>query len=345
MIGTLAAIGAALVLLGGLVPAAQGHYTPAVGDRFAYTETVSVANGAGSYLGYTETTFINGSVSVTAVASNGSVTAHYQNTNHYVNNSRGNYNFSAAGTFYFDAQNFSYLYGTTDNQSNYTRPAVWFWMNASLPVGGTFYALDTSMRVDATAADYHLGTAAGAYVRAIAAVGSGAFPRNDGYGKFNATYTWQEYYDPTTGYVVGYVYSESDADGRGDGFSYTDRLAVTSTSYALTPAPAPATTPAFPVELVAAGIAIAVVVVVIAVALALRARRGPRLPAHSAGGAPSFAAPPVGGAPPPVHLTPAGEPAVQQIVVHETIKVKCAYCGGLIDAAATQCPFCGAARA
>ena len=340
------ALAALTLLLAVGAVGSPGHYVPVAGDGFAYTETVTVANGSGTYDGYTETTYVNGSIEVDAVAPNNSVTAAYENVDHYVNNSRGNYNFTASGPFYFDAQNFSYLFGTTDNQTGYTNPAVWFWTNNSLGVGGHFYALDTEMTVTSTDADYHLGTAAGGYVRAIAGSGSGRYVRDDSYGMFNASYTWTAYYDPGTGYILGYLYTETDADGRGDGFTYTDRLAVTETTYPLTAAPVPAAASPSPFspEVIALLVVVAIVVVVIVVALAARSRRGPRLPKHSATGQPSFVAPPPGPGAAPVRLTPAGEPAVQQIVVHETIKVKCTYCGGLIDAAATQCPFCGAAR-
>lgn len=345
MSGSLGLLAALAILLlasgGGATPA---HYAPHVGDGFAYTETVTVNGGLGNYTGYTEATYVNGSIELDAVATNGTVQAGYQYDGHYVNNSRGNYNYTASGSFYFDAENFSYLFNTTDNQSGYVRPAVWFWANNTLGVGGQFYDLDTLMTVTATSASYHLGTTAGNYVRAIVATGSGAYFRNDSYGRFNASYQWTSYYDPTTGYILGYLYTETDRDGSGNGFSYTDRLAVTETTYALTNTSAPATTSSVsPLDLVIVAVLV-VVLIAIVVALALRARRGPTLPKHSATGAPSFVAPPPGPGAAPVRLTPSGEPAVQQIVVRETIKVKCAYCGGLIDASATQCPFCGAAR-
>jgi len=344
--GAAAALAVLAVLLASGAAGAPAHYTPRVGDGFVYTETVTVTNGTGTYDGYTETTYVNGSIEVDAVAPNGSVTGAYDNTDHYVNNSRGNYNFSASGMFFFDAANFSYLYGTTDNQTGYTNPAVWFWANNSLPVGGHFYDLDTEMTVTSIDADYHLGTAAGDYVRALAATGSGEYLRDDSYGKFNASYDWSSFYDNGTGYILGYRYVETDSDGRGDGFTYTDRLAVTMTTYSLTAAPVPAAASPSPFspELIALLVVLVIVVVVVVIALALRNRRGRPLPKHSATGQPSFVAPPPGAGVPPVRLTPSGEPAVQQIVVHETIKVKCTYCGGLIDAAATQCPFCGAAR-
>ena len=86
-----------------------------------------------------------------------------------------------------------------------------------------------------------------------------------------------------------------------------------------------------------------VVIVVVALLLAVTRRRT-RLPTHSARGQVNFTAPPVGPPPPPISLTPAGQPPVQQVVIKETVKVNCRYCGQLIDTTAATCPFCGAPR-
>ena len=86
----------------------------------------------------------------------------------------------------------------------------------------------------------------------------------------------------------------------------------------------------------------AVVVVLLgAIAYAVsRRERRPKLPEHSSGGGP----PAEGyyrGPPPSVDLTPAQAP-VQQIVIREVAKVRCKYCGDLIDTTAQVCPRCGA---
>ena len=89
--------------------------------------------------------------------------------------------------------------------------------------------------------------------------------------------------------------------------------------------------------------------IIVIVALVLRARHrraggmaAAGVPRHGAPGAPSFRQtfPP----PPGVNLTPAGQPPVQQIVIKETVKVPCRYCGTLMDSTATVCPNCGAPR-
>ncbi len=53
--------------------------------------------------------------------------------------------------------------------------------------------------------------------------------------------------------------------------------------------------------------------------------------------------PPPGPPPENIDLTPK-QPPVQQIVIKEVVKVKCRYCGALIDSTAETCPICGAPR-
>jgi hypothetical protein len=334
----------ALPLLLLVVPASAatgGHYLPQAGDRFHYAETTFLKGGAGNYTGYSESTYLNGTLGVTAIASNGTESASYQNAGEWSNSTGASQAVNAAGTFTFSALTFHYVEGT-DNQTGYSNPFVWFYMNNSLGVGGTFFILNTPMTVDATAESYTVsGPLAGSYAT-IAAQGSGTFQRNDVYGVFTAAYTWQEYFDPSTGYIVGYLYTEHDTDPAGDGFTITDQLHVTSTTYPLTPAaapPPPATTaPTTPWLLI--GIVVAVLIGVVVVAVLLRSsRRTPRLPTHSGGGSPGY-----GPAPPPIHLLPSQQPPVPQVVLRETVKVNCRYCGTLIDSTATVCPNCGAPR-
>jgi len=83
---------------------------------------------------------------------------------------------------------------------------------------------------------------------------------------------------------------------------------------------------------------------VIIALLVARSRRRHPLPQHSGTGQVAYTPPPMGPPPPGIHLTPSGQPAVQQIVIKETVKVNCRYCGNLIDSTAEKCPFCGAAR-
>ncbi len=331
-----------LLLLAAASPLVTTHYLPQANDGFRYTETISVDQGYGDYLGYTETSFVNGSITVTSVQSSGIESAAYANTVHYVNSTGADQHGSSSGTFTFSAVTFQYVQGT-DNQTGYSHPFVWFYMNNSLPVGASFYLLNSHFSVQATSFPFLLNTAAGHYVATLEAQATGSYLRNDSYGSLSATYTWSSYFDPATGYVVGYDYVEHDSNASHDGFTLTDTLRVTSTTYPLTAAAAPPSGQAFPWLLVA-GVTVALVVVVVIVLLVvLRARRR-RLPKHPTHGTPSYSVPPPGPAPPPISLLPGDQPAVQQIVVKETVKVNCRYCGSLIDSTAATCPFCGASR-
>jgi hypothetical protein len=335
-----------LFLLAG--PSATGgapHYVPQSGDRFSYTETIQLAGGTGDYLGYTESTYLNGTVGVTAVAPNGTETASYANSGTWSNNTGSSEALDSSGTFTFSADTFRYVQGT-DNQTGYTNPYVWFYMNNSLGTGGHFFILNTPMTVESTNASYALPGSSTRYVSTLSTQGSGAFQRDDEYGSFTATYTWQANYDPATGYIVGYLYTEQDSNASGDGFTITDLLYVTTTTYPLTPAVAPSTPAGNGNSLLpylALGVVAIVVVVIVGWILHSRARRGPALPRHSAGGSLGYGPPP-GGAPPPVNLIPGQQPTVQQVVLRETVKVNCRYCGALIDSTATVCPVCGAPR-
>ncbi len=347
-------VGVALVVATGLLASvlafgsASAHYLPGKGDRFAYSETITLTNGVGNYTGYTESQTINGSLGITGVLPNGTDEAYYYGVDAYQNN-QGQSNVStASGTFSFSPSTYHYVNGT-DDQTGYVDPYVWFYANNSLGVGATFYLLNSEFSVVSTAYDYHLGTSAGNYVTTLYGEGTGSYERDDVYGVFNATYTWQVYFDPGTGFIVGYLYTEQDRDGSGDGFTWTDQLGVTTTTYALTPGSAPASggssggSTSTTTILLVAGIVIVLVVVIVAIAVARSRRRSP-LPKHSPTGRMTYAPPPGGAAPPPINLTPGGQPAVQQIVIKETVKVNCAYCGALIDSTVTKCPYCGATR-
>ncbi|MFZ0890959.1 MAG: zinc ribbon domain-containing protein [Thermoplasmata archaeon] len=348
MIGRIALLSALFVLAGVAVGISNAHYTPAPGDQFAYNETVVVGSGTGNYSGYTESTVINGSLGVTAVLPNGTESAYYYNANFYENNQGAQSSWTAGGKFTFSAQTFLYVNGT-DNQTGYVNPYVWFFMNNSLTTGSSFYLLNTAMKVVSPNYDFALDTAAGSYVKTVFTEGNGSYVRNDAYGMFNAVYNWKSYFDPGTGYIVGYVYTEQDSDGAGDGFTLTDTLSVTHTSYALTPAagpPAPSGSSGSGTNwTLIAIVVVIVVVIIIVIAYALsRSRRAPSLPQHSATGRVSYAPPPMGPPPPGISLTPSGQPAVQQIIIKETVKVNCRYCGALIDSTAERCPNCGAPR-
>jgi hypothetical protein len=330
---------------------AVAHYLPRPGDEFRYTEEIVLNNGEGDYATYTEHTFVNGSISISAVAANESATTEYAWTSDYYNSSGGPVPSAMSGTFGWSASSFLYVNGT-DDQTGYTNPSVWFFIDNTLGVGGSATLLNSPMTVIGTSATYPMASSPTGYIVAIEAEGNGSYQRDDVYGNFQATYTWIAYFDPGTGYIVGYSYIEHDSNASGDGFTWTDTLSDTQTSFPLTAAsaPPPATSsPSGPISETDVVILVVVVVVVIAILiLALRSRRRsrgmtpPSVPRHSGPGAPAY--PPTYGPPPPVNLVPGGQPAIQQIVIRETVKVPCAYCGTLMDSTATVCPNCGAPR-
>lgn len=335
--------------LSAAVATPRSHPLPRAGDRFAYAETVLVTNGTGNYTGYSDAGHYNGSIGVTSVAPNATANATYAASGTYSNSLGQRSPWSEGGTFSFSGSTFLYVRGT-DNQTGYTNPAVWFYMDASLGRGATFPSLDTPMTVVATNESYPLASSSTGYVATIFAEGNGSYQRHDVYGTFTAVYTWKEFFDPRSGYIVGYVNTETDTDATGDGFSYSDVLRVTSTSYALTPVSAPSGpssggsgTGGSSILLLEALAAVVIVVgAVVAAAVVLR-RRSPAIPRHPTTPAPGTL--PTYAAPPPLHLGVGDQPAVQQVVIRETVKVPCRYCGTLMDPTDAVCPKCGAPRA
>lgn len=345
----------AVLLLPAAVAAAPtpsvAHYVPRAGDEFRYTEQIVLDHGTGDYGTYTEHTFVNGSIAVNSIAANETAATQYAWSSNYYNSSGGSIPSTMSGWFGWSASTFLYV-NNTDDQVGYTNPSVWFFIDNTLGVGGSVTLLNSPMQVIGTAATYPMASSATGYVVAIEAEGNGSFERDDSYGIFSATYTWIAYFDPGTGYILGYSYVEHDSNDSGDGFTWTDTLSDTQTSFPLTAASAPppaASSPASPIsETEAVVLVVLVVLIVAAVILAIRSRRRSRgmapanVPRHSGPSAPVY--PPNYGPPPPVNLVPGGQPAIQQIVIRETVKVPCAYCGTLMDSTATVCPKCGAPR-
>jgi hypothetical protein len=344
VLASLAVLVLGLVALPG-AHASGAHYTPAVGDGFQYRESITLTNGSGNYTGYSEDSSYNGSIAVTAVLPNGTETATYHAQGTYANNQGQSSPWSEGGTFSFSATTFHYVAGT-DNQTGYTDPYVWFYMDNTLGVGATFYILNTPMQVQSTSAPFPDSASATGFVKTIFATGGGSYERHDVYGNFTASYQYKSYFDPATGYIVGYVYTESDSGGAGNGFTWTDSLTTTATSYPLTTIAAPpATSPnASPVPWIELGVLLIVLGIVVVVVVALyraRRRRASPLARHSVTTPTPL---PPSWNPPPVDLIPRDQPPTPQVVLRETVKVPCAYCGTLIDSTATVCPRCGAAR-
>lgn len=317
-------------------------YSPQSGDSFNYSESVIVNNGGGSYSGYSDQTQTTGMEKMNSV-SGSNVSASYSYSFKFSNNQGLSNSSSSSGSYTWSSSAFTYLRGT-DNQVGYNSPVyVWFAMNPSLPVGGSFYVLNTQFTVLSKNYSLQLPTQSNMYVQTIQAKGTGQHQRNDSYGTFTASYTWTEYFDPTTGYIVGYNYVEQDNgsyQGQAGTFTYTDNLYVTTTSYILAPAsPPPMTTDLsqFVPYIVLAGVAVLFVAVIGVYALRRR-RRMDTIPEHppSPVGAPSST--------PWESKIDLGSKPPEQVVVRDVAKVNCKFCGTLIPTTDDRCPYCGGPR-
>ncbi len=310
-------------------------YVPKQGDYFSYNEVVDLGSGQRDYQGYTEHTVTTGTEKMNTVFSNGTVAADYSFSWTFSNSSGSRTTGGSAGNFTYSSSSFYYVKGT-DNQSGYVNPTVWFYMANSVQNGGTFYLLNTQMTVLDKNYSYSLASQ-NRYVQSIHARGSSNYLRNDVYGRFNAAYTWDTYFDPSTGYIIGYSYVEHDTDSSGNGFTWNENLYVTSTSYSLATAPAPP--PDLSVLYLIVGTVAVIGLIVIVIALVIIRRRRRPLQQHPVQDYSRL--PGEFGAPPPtVDLTPRQPPA-QQIVIKEVAKVRCKYCGALVDTTARVCPVCG----
>jgi hypothetical protein len=319
-------------------------YAPRSGDFFNYSDTTTVNNGGGSYSGYTDQTQTTGMEKMNSVSGN-NVSASYSYSFQYSNNQGLTNSSSSSGSYTWSSSIFTYLKGT-DHQVGYSNPIyVWFAINPSLPAGGTFYALNTQFTVLSKNYSLQLPTQGNKYFQTIQAKGTGQYQRNDAYGQFTASYTWYEYFDPSTGYIIGYNYVEQDNGsylGQAGSFTYTDNLYVTSTSYSLAPGSPPPTdiaavllglAPYFVLALI-----VIIFVVVIAVYASRRRRRMDTIPEHS---------PTPLGAPlstPSESRIDLGSKPPEQIVIRDVAKVNCKYCGTLIPTTADRCPYCGGPR-
>lgn len=320
----------------------HANYAPKQGDYFTYHETADVNNGQGNnYTGYTDHTVTDGTEKMNTVYGNGTVASHYSyawtfNDNQGSPTKTG----SSAGNFTWSSTSFYYVKGN-DNQTGYVNPLhVWFYMNSSQPLGSTFYLLNTQMSILGKNYSYQLPSQ-NRYVQSIHAQGKSSYYRNDAYGKFTASYTWDVYFDRSTGYIIGYTWVEQDSGASGNSFTYTENLYVTATSYPLatgTAPPAPGldlSSLLYPILI----LAVVLIMILILIVAVVTIRRRARLPQHAYDYSrmPSPYAPP---APQSIDLEPKQQPG-EQVVIREVAKVKCKYCGALVATTATVCPVCG----
>jgi hypothetical protein len=335
-----------------LVAPIAAAYVPHVGDHFSYYEVTDLGSGIGDYAGYTEHATYTGVETIIGVNTDGAISANYSYSYTWRNSTGTTETGNPSGDFTFSPATFLYVNGT-DDQTGYVDPTVWFVMDNSILPGGTFTLLNTEMTVITNNYSYYLPSQ-GRNVNVILAQGDSSYQRNDIYGQFSATYTWKTYFDPSTGYIVGYSYVEHDTNPSGTGFTYTETLYVNSTSYPLTTATAtnppqatPSPVPSSPsggapnplqnAGYIAAGLFLLIVIIIVILIYTLSRRK--TIPQHPYQQQPPPPSPP----PENINLTPK-QPQVQQIVIKEVVKVKCRYCGALIDSTAETCPICGAPR-
>jgi hypothetical protein len=326
---------------------------PQAGDYFNYSETITVNNGQGSYSGYSDTTQISGKEQMNSVTGS-NVSATYSIASQFSNNAGSSTSTSYSGHYTWSASSFTYINGT-DNEVGYSKPTyVWFAIDPSLNVGDTFHVLNTQFTVTSKNYSLQLPTEGNNYVQTIQGKGTGHYQRNDEYGVFNATYTWFEYFDPTTGYIVGYNYVEQDNgqyQGQAGSFAYTDDVYVTSTSYKLVPTAVPATengintiistNEGLDLSALSPFLALAVLFIIVVIVAVVIRRRGtrPSLPKHS-----PYTPPPTSPSMPWESRIELGSKPAEQVVIRDVAKVNCKYCGTLIPTTDDTCPYCGGSR-
>ena len=319
---------------------ALAAFVPHQGDYFSYYETIDVGNGKGDYAGYTDQTIVSGTENINGVTADGIVFTHYSYSWDFSSNDGSTDSGSSSGDFTFSSITFRYINGT-DGLTGYVNPTVWFCMDTSIPEGGTFYLLNTLMTVKSTEYSFYLPSE-NRNVYAIFAQGNSNYERDDEYGQFTAAYTWNAYFDPNSGYIIGYDYTEHNTDPIGTGFTYTEKLYITSASYPLNtaPTPAPKIFSGLSTYITITAIALIIIaIILIAYAASRNKRRLRRHPTQRPVYTPPSEQPP----PQDINLTPKQAP-VQQIVIKEVVKVNCRYCGTLIDSTQEKCPYCGAPR-
>ena len=163
---------------------------------------------------------------MTGVSVDGIVSANYSYSYSWSNSTGTTETGNPSGDFTFSSLTFLYVNGT-DDQTGYVNPTVWFCMDNSIPVGGTFSLLNTEMTVMSQNYSYYLPSE-NRNVNVIFAQGVSSYDRNDEYGQFSASYIWNAYFDISSGYIVGYSYIEHDTNSSGTGFTYAEDLYVTS---------------------------------------------------------------------------------------------------------------------
>lgn len=327
----------------------QNSVSVSKGEYFQYRELITVSDGKGNYSGYSCNIWINGTETVTGLSTNASVDMHFNYSCAIISTS-GNYNnpHMADGTFNFSSVSCNYINGT-DNETGHDHSHVWFYVRPTVEKGNQTSLLGTPMSVASNSYNY-TPTGEQTSINTIYLAGSGTCVRDDSLGHFNADYTWKAYFDHASGFIAAYVYTQTDTDNSGNGFTCTNSLYVSHSSYGVninevTPVSHVSTgSPAFPyidLFLIIAFIFVALIVVAVAVS---RGKTN-KLKQHSSDSS--------GVSMKHEHsdnennIKPEADPeqkVTEQVVIREIVKVKCQYCGALIDSTVEKCPFCGAPR-
>ncbi len=334
-----------IIFLSLAIPAIHIQAEPQKGTYFNYDEYIQVSDGKGNYSGYYSNAWVNGTESVTQLLHNDRVSMNY-NYSCAIRSSDYNYfnNQMAIGNFTFSAYNCNYTYGT-DNETGYINPHVWFFTNVSIPVNSEKEVLNTKMKVVSTDYSYSPGGTNG-QITTIFLQGNGTYVRNDSYGTFNATYTWNAYYDRSSGFIVAYDYKEVDSNGQGDGFACSNSLYVKDSSYGVSISPThvnPKKSSPFPYFYLAIALVFILALIVI-IALVISNGNKNKIKKHSTnGGNLKMTENNEDKNKTEIHLNPESK-ETEQVVIKEVVKVKCQYCGALIDSTAEKCPYCGAPR-
>ncbi len=327
----------------------QSSVSISKGECFQYRELIAIYDGKGNYSGYSCNIWINGTESVTGFSSNSSVDMHYNYSCAIISTS-GDYNnpYMGSGTFNFSSVSCNYINGT-DNETGYNHSHVWFYVHPSLEKGNETSLLGTPMTVVSNSYNYKPGGSKNT-INTIYLSGNGTCVRDDSFGHFNADYTWKGYFDHSAGFIAAYIYTQVDSNSNGDGFSCTNSLYVSHSTYGVNISEvAPVshvttTSPSFPYTDLFVIIAFIFVLLIIVAVVASRGKRN-KLKQHS-----SYS--------PGVNMKhehsdneheikPEPDPeqkVTEQVVIKEIVKVKCQYCGALIDSTVEKCPFCGAPR-
>jgi ribosomal protein S18 acetylase RimI-like enzyme len=157
------------------------------------------------------------------------VTVHGHGTWTYSNNSGGSLRGGWTETFSFSWVTRKYLWGF-DVNGTYTDPSVWFWVPTPLSLGETVPILDSNYTVSSLSSTFWEGfppvPKLGARMDS-----SGSHLRVDDYGQFQATWTDSYWFNPSTGFLIGEVYTEHDDNSLGDGFDWKEVASVVASSY------------------------------------------------------------------------------------------------------------------